>query len=111
MILPALLVAGGMILSTLIAVKTADSGRAVLAAPVLMTVFLVGAAWLSGQSGGPAPIRMAFFMGAAMFLASAIVASKNPGEVAALMPVLSVGGAVPVLITLKRGCPSSRDAA
>jgi hypothetical protein len=106
---PSLLVAGGIIVSTLVAVLTAESGWLVLAGPLLLALSVVGAdvlaSRLRGESSGPS--RAALIMGGACLLSCLIVALRDPSLVKTLIPVL--GG--PTWVTLFLLRPEGRPRA
>ncbi len=97
---PSLLVAAGILLSTFVAVRTAESGAWVLTAPVLLALALIGAdmlaARLRGEASGPSPA--ALLLGGAVVLASAILALRDPALVKMFLPVTGAGSWVPLLL-------------
>lgn len=92
--------AAGIILSTIIAVLTSESGWLVLTGPLVMALTLVGVSlygrrqrWMRSNV-----VLLALFLGFTFLMASAIVAMTNPGRVATLMPILG-GGTAGFIIT------------
>jgi Na+-translocating ferredoxin:NAD+ oxidoreductase RnfD subunit len=87
-LIPALLLAAGMLLSCLLAVQQSD--WLVLAAPLALALsVLVGEALEARLRGLPArPSPSAMILAASFLLASLIVAVKDPGLLKGLMPLL-----------------------
>lgn len=87
---PSLLVGAGIIVSTLIAVLTAESGWWVLAGPLLLASTFVGTdildSRLKGELAGPS--WAALLSGSTLLLAGLIVALRDPSLVKTLIPVL-----------------------
>jgi hypothetical protein len=98
-LLPALVLAAGVIVSTLLTKLTVDQGGWVLLGPALMAAALVGAARTAGTAG-----RMAGLLAAALVLGAIVVALRDPQRLAALMPVLGAVTAAP-LVTMRREEP------
>lgn len=91
---PALLLATGVLVSTAVAVWASDFGRLVaLAAPLLLTLTILGADALDSRLRGGAAIPSwnALLLGAANLLACLTVALVDPEQVAMMIPLL--GGA------------------
>ena len=101
----ALVLAAGVLLSTLAVVRLADIGWAVMTAPTVMAVALVwaGAIIRRSPSGRSTARRTAVVLAVAVLAASAIVVSTNPGDLAMIMPVLgaATGGGL-VAVTVRR---------
>lgn len=97
---PSLLVAAGVLLSTFVAVRTAESRAWVLTAPVLLALALVGAdiltARLRGEASGPSPA--ALLLAGAVVFASAILALRDPALVKMFLPITGAGMWVPLLL-------------
>ena len=87
---PSLLIAVGVIISTYIAVHTAKSEWLVLAAPLLLSLAILGAdVWNSRLRGKPAgPSQAALFLAGAFLLACVSVTLTDPGMVKTLIPIL-----------------------
>ena len=87
---PSLVLAAGIVVSTLAAVLAAGSGWLVLAGPLLLALAVVGAdvldSRLRGRSSGPSPA--ALVLGGAFLLAGLIVALRDPALVKTLVLVL-----------------------
>jgi hypothetical protein len=100
---PSLLVAAGILLSTLLAGLAARSGWLVLAGPLLLALAVVSADLLSarlrGKSARPSPA--ALLLAGSFLLACAIVALRDPGLVKTLPPIL--GGAAWVALLRRDG--------
>ena len=98
---PSLLVGIGIIVSTLIAVVTADFGWWVLAGPLLLALAFVGADMLDsrmrGESSLPSPGVL--ILGSAILLVGLIVTLRDPDLVKTLIPV--IGPAVWVTLLLR----------
>ncbi len=102
----ALVLAAGVLLATLAAVRLAASGSAVLTAPAIIALALVWAGDIVRRSptGRPTARRTGIVLGCAVLGASAIVFSKNPGDLALIMPVLgaaTAGGLLAVTVQPK----------
>ena len=102
----ALVTAGGIIVSTALA---ASGSRGLIAAGVILFALLIlaldiSAGWLKGES--MAPTFSAILMSAAFLLACGLVAMKNSGLVAMLIPIIGGGVVVPILSTARsrRAC-------
>ena len=95
---PSLLLAAGVIASTIVAWLLSRSSWFVLTGPAIMAITLVGASALT-----PLPhavrqkaIRRAIILGAALLLASAMAVMKDPALVALVIPILGGGAAAAV---------------
>lgn len=104
---PSLLVGAGILLSALVAVRVAQSGWWVLAAPLLLALAVVSAdilaSRLRGESSGPSPA--ALILGGAFLVASWIVALRDPGLVKSLLPILGAASGVTLLRPAARRKP------
>jgi hypothetical protein len=93
-LVPSLIVAAGIIVATLVAVRAGLSGWLVMAGPVLLALSVVGASaldsWLRGAS--LAPSWAALILAGSCVLAALLVGSRDPGLVKTLMPILGVSG-------------------
>lgn len=87
---PSLLVGVGILVSTFVAVRTAESGWWVLAAPLLLALTVVGAdvmgSRLRGKPSGPS--WPALLLGGAFLLSGLIVALRDPSLVKLFIPVV-----------------------
>lgn len=87
---PSLLVAIGILASTFVAVRTADSGWWVLSAPLLLALTVVGAdvmgSRLRGLSSGPSWVSL--LLGATFLLSGAIMALRDPSLVKLFIPIV-----------------------
>ena len=100
---PALLVAGGIIVSTAMA---ASGSRGLIATGVILFALLILAADMSaGRLKGEsmAPTFSAILMSTAFLLACGLVAMKNSESVAMLIPILGGVVVVPILSTARSG--------
>lgn len=96
------LLAGGVVAATLASMALAQAGWMVMAGPLLMVLTLLGAALRSKRYLGTSRkvLGLALVAGAALVVATAIVAAARPASVPALMPVLCSGAAYPILASL-----------
>lgn len=96
---PALLVGGGIIVATAIAMWAAESGWLVMAAPLVLALAGVGAdvlgSRLRGAPSGPSPASL--LLGGTLLLTGAIVTLRDPGLVKILIPVVGSAGYVTLL--------------
>lgn len=101
LLLPALLVASGIVLATLLAVHAQGSLWLALAAALLLTLVVLAAdaleAWI--QEGKPRVSAPAWILGASFLLAGVLVGVQDPGKVKTLMPLL---GTVSWVVLLTR---------
>ena len=108
-LVPSLILAAGILVSTGIAVLTAETGQWALAGPLVMSLVIVGtgvyAARRSAASVGT--IRGALLLAAALLVACALVAWRDPAEVASVLPVLSACVAAPLGMQLETRHSSS----
>lgn len=109
-LIPSIVLALAILMSTGIAVATANSGWWVLAGPLVMAFALVGTSLLGHRQaeGTPGNTRVALILGAALMLASVLVALRDPADVAALLPVLGACIAAPLGMRMDRGYTVSR---
>jgi hypothetical protein len=95
---PSLFVGVGILLSTLLAVLTAESRWMVLTAPLVLALTAVGAdalnSRLRGESWGPS--WPALLLAGAFLATGLIVALRDPGLVKMLIPVIGAGAWVPI---------------
>ena len=101
---PSLLLAAGIIASTVVAKVASESSWLVLAGPLVMAFALVGASVLGVRLGwaSRATIRIALVLGASLVLAGVIVALRDPARLAAIMPILGGGAAAVIGANLGR---------
>ena len=96
---PNLIVGGGIIAATVIAMLAATSGWLVLAGPLLLAVVVVSAdllgSRLRGESAGPS--RAALCQGIVLLLAGLIVALRDPSLVKTLLPILGASAWVTLM--------------
>lgn len=96
---PSLVVAAGIIVSSLVAMLAAESGWLVLAGPLCLALAVVSAdvlrSRLKGEPSGPSPA--ALLVGGAFLLAGGIVALRDPSLVKTLVPVLGPAAWVALL--------------
>ena len=105
---PSLLLAAGVIASTIAAILLSHASWLVLVAPTCMAVVLIWASVLIArpQDAHRKALWPALILGASLLLASVIVVVKDPALLAPLMPVLG-GGAAGTVATLPMRRPSS----
>lgn len=98
---PSLVVGAGIVISTLVAVRTADAGSLALTGPLLLALAVAGAdmleSWSRGNSSGPS--AAALFLGGAILLAGSLVTFRDPNLVKTLLPVM---GAPAWIILVRR---------
>ena len=94
-IVPSLLLAGGIIVSTIVVALLRDSSWLVLSGPALMALTLVGAAAMSPEAQGlrRSTLRVAVILGASLIVAGVILIVKDAGLLLLMMPVLGAGAA------------------
>lgn len=92
-LVPAVLLAVGILVSTAVAVRTSDSGWLILAAPLLMALTIVGADALASRLRGESfvPSWISLLLGAAFLVACLIVAVGDSTQVVAMIPILGGG--------------------
>lgn len=92
-LVPAVLLALGVILATAVSVWAADSQWLVLTGPLVLALALLGADALTSRLRGEpfVPSWLGLVMGAVFLGASLIVALADPTRVALLIPVLGAG--------------------
>jgi len=97
---PILLLAAGIIVSTVVAWLLPHSAWLALVGPVIMAATLVGASALFPRPSGVRrrAIRQALFLGAALLLAGVIVIRQDPALLASLLPIFG-GGAAAIVAT------------
>ena len=102
-IVPSLVLAIGVLTSTLWVVLAAGSGWLIAAGTLLFALSLVGTDMLSsrlrGESSAPSPI--AILSAVAFLVACGIVAIRDPALVAMLIPVLGSGSGITLLVRSK----------
>ena len=98
---PSLLLAVGVISSTIVAWLLSHSSWLSLVGPAIMAVTLIGASALIPQPHvvRRKAIRGAIILGVALLLACAIVVMKDPTVLAQVMPILG-GGTAAVIATI-----------
>ena len=106
---PSLLIGTGIVVATLVAVLSAGSGWLVLAAPLVLTLAVVGAGMMSARLGGESwtPSWAALILGGSFLLASWIVALRDPSLVGTLLPVFGAASWLALLPRLeapRRSC-------
>ncbi len=109
-IVPNLLVAAGMLLSTWIAVLTAESNWMGRAGPLVFAVTVLGADVLSSRlSGKPSgPSWAALLLASSFLLAGLIVTLRDPSLVKTLIPILGAGAWVTLLLRPEGRCRACR---
>lgn len=95
-LVPAVLLAIGIIVCTAVAARISDSGWLVLAAPLLMALTIVGADALGSRLRGESfvPSWSSLLLGAAFLVGCLIVAVGDSTQVVAMIPILGGGSAV-----------------
>jgi len=103
---PAIVVAMGILASTQVAAMLVSSGLLVMAGPLTMVVALVVASLLTsrlrGRDGGGRGLSVALILGGITLVVSAILALKDPANVADMMPILGAGMALPIIVSSRR---------
>ena len=116
-LVPSIILALGMLASSGVAVITSASGWLVMAGPLVMALAMAGAGLVDYRLSGayPGTLRVALILGAAILLAGAIVAGRDPGRVATLLPILGSSASIPLIMSAARwtrerraGCLSRR---
>ena len=102
---PGAVVGAGIVASTFIAVRTAASGRWVLAGPLLLASAVVCADFLNSRvrRKGSAPSWPGWLLGGSVFLAGLIVARHDAGLVKTLLPVDGAAAWAALLVGGGRG--------
>jgi len=98
-LIPALVLAGGILAATAVAAAAPGLGTSALAGPLVLvaSILLVGEL-VRRQPGAPRGSRpAAAILGGAALLASALVAGSDPSRMAELLPLLGAGAVVLVL--------------
>ena len=105
---PSLLLAVGVIASTLAAWLLSHSSWLALAGPAIMAITLIGASALIPQPHvvRRKAIRRAIILAASLLLASAIVVMQDPALLVLVMPILGGGTAAAVATIPLRGASS-----
>ena len=89
---PSLLLASAMVLSTLVAARSANSLWLLLLAPAILSIAVLAAdalhSRIRGQSSRPSPA--ALILGVSFFLAGALVTFRDPALVKTFMPLLGI---------------------
>jgi hypothetical protein len=108
---PSLLLAGGIIASTLLAALAAKSGWLVLAGPLLLALTVVSADVLSSRLQGESarPSGAALILGGTFLLAGSIVAHRDPSLVKTLLPVVGAASWVTILLRSEGGRKACRE--
>jgi len=102
-LLPAIVLALGILAGTAVSAWLEDSGWLVMAGPLVLAGSLVAAGVLAQRrcDASAARTRAAIGVGAIFVVAAAIIAWRDPARVANIVPLLGAGGLV-VLGTPKR---------
>jgi len=105
---PILLLALGIIASTVVAWLLPHSAWLALVGPAIMAAALVGASALFPRPHGVrrTAIRQAVILGVALLVAGVIVIRKDPALLAPLLPILGGGAAAIVATTALRDTTS-----
>ena len=98
-----LILAGGIIVST--ALAASGSAARTTAGVILLALLILAVDMLAGRLKGKsmAPTFTAILISASFLLACGIVAMKNPGLVAMLIPVLGCSTVIPILSLSRTG--------
>ena len=109
---PTLVLAAGVVSSTVVVMLARDSTWGLIAGPALMALALVGASILARRLGRTSSetMRVAALLGGAVVLASVIVALRDPSRIPAIMPILGGGAAVTVALNLGKTGHHERNA-
>ena len=100
---PSLVLASGIVLSTLVAVLPMAPGWRVGAGALLLTLSILGADMLSSRLRGesPVPSPVAIVVASAYLVTCGIVALRDPALIAMLIPIL--GGGASAILLPRRG--------
>lgn len=97
---PSLIVALGVVAATYVATLAAESGWLVLMGPVMLALAVVSADLLASRLRGASlvPSPAALILSGAFVVAGAIVAFRDPSNVATLIPIVGAGSWVTLLM-------------
>lgn len=108
-----LLLAAALIAATIISVNTPDTPAYAMLAPLLLSVTIV-AVGARCEQRFRGTLRLALVLGLALVAACAIMAFKDPTNVATMLPILGAAVLAPIILRLSRdrddGDTPSRDA-
>jgi peptidoglycan/LPS O-acetylase OafA/YrhL len=96
---PSLFLAIGIVLASLVAVRTAGSGWFLLAGPLVLSLAIVSAdmlaSRLSGKSAAPSPAALIL---AAAFLLAGFITFRDPAVVKTIIPIMGAAGWAALLV-------------
>ncbi len=107
-----IILAAGIVGSTVVAKLASDSRWLVLAGPLGMAIALLAVAAIDHRLYGASRARVwaALILGGAIVLAGLLVAQRDPARVARTLPILGGVSAVLIGANLGKGTRSERDA-
>ncbi len=105
-----IILAAGIVSSTVVAILTSGSRWLVLAGPLLMAIAIFAVGAIDHRSFGASRARLwtALILGGALFLASLILAQRDPALVASNLPIFGGVSAVLVGASLGKGTQGDR---
>lgn len=111
-LVPSIILALGILVSTGVATITSASGWLALAGPLVLALAMAGAGMVDYRLNGSAPdkLRGALLLGAIFLLAGAILALRDPSRVAVLLPILGGAAVVPLVASTDRRDSKRRQA-
>ena len=101
-IVPSLMMAGGILASTAVAVAAAEAGWLVLGAPIVMSATMLAAVAITRRRNRNSreSFGLALILGAVLVVATALLAFAGTKSVAAMMPILAASLAYPVISSM-----------
>jgi hypothetical protein len=109
---PALFLAVVMLVATALAVAAPRASWTAAAGPLLLVLALVGTDLVQRRRLLPSPSVL--MLAATLLVACGIVASRDPGRLAGMIPILGSCAALPILLRhqgARTSCPASLAAA
>lgn len=101
---PSLLVAIGIILASLVAVRTTGYGWYLLAGPLVLSLAVVSADMLASRlSGKTATPSAAALILAAAFLLAGFITLRDPSHLKTLIPIMGAAGWAALLVRPRSG--------
>ncbi len=99
-LVPSLIVALGVVAATYVASLSAESGWLVMMGPLALALAVVSADLLAARLRGASlvPSPAALILSGTSVVASAIVAFRDPSDVATLIPIVGAGSWVTLLM-------------
>ncbi len=108
-----IILAAGIICSTVVAQMASSSRWLVIAGPLVLAFAMLAVGMIDHRLFGasPARVRAALILGAALMLASLLVAQRDPALVATCLPIFGGASAVLIGANLSKHRRSDRDPA